>query len=174
MDELAVQELLAEQAIRRVLTQYCRGVDRADEELIRNCYHEDATDERGWFRGRGWEFASLIAEDHRDSRRPTLHLLANVTCEIRGRTAQVEAYTFALSTTPDEEGPVQAFAGRYLDRFECREGDWRIAHRVVVRDWHAALSRQAGVGFLRDLGDQLRGRPDPDDPSYRLFEEPPA
>ena len=26
-------------------------------------------------------------------------------------------------------------ADRYLDDWRCRDGEWRILHRVVVRDW---------------------------------------
>jgi hypothetical protein len=26
-------------------------------------------------------------------------------------------------------------AVRYVDRMECRSGDWRIAHRKLVLDW---------------------------------------
>jgi hypothetical protein len=169
VDEAAVQALLDERAIHRVLVRYCRGVDRADEALLRDAYHEDARDQRGWFDGTGWEFARVITGDFRRHGRASLHLLTNATIEVTGDEARSESYTLALSTAPDGTGPVQAFAGRYLDRFARRDGEWRIAHRTVVRDWHADLERVEGAPFLRDLGDQLRGAFAPDDASCALF-----
>lgn len=169
MDEVALQALLDERAIHSVLSRYCRGIDRADEALIRAAYHEDARDQRGWFDGTGWEFARVITEDFRRHGRASLHLLTNVVVELDGAEARSESYTLALSSAPDGTGPVQVFAGRYLDRFSHRDGAWRIAHRRVVRDWNAAVERVEGAPFLRDLGDQLRGSFAPDDPSYALF-----
>lgn len=163
-----LSEVLAEHEIRRALLRYCRGIDRADEDLIKSAYHEDSRDERGWFNGSGWEFARVIADDLRGRGRDSTHLLSNVLCAIEGSEANVESYTLALSSSPDEVGPIQLFAGRYLDLFEQRDGHWRIAHRRVVRDWNAALEREANAPFLRDLGDQLRGTTHPEDPSYGL------
>ena len=39
--------LLARQEILEVLARYARGVDRADGELLRSCYHEGAMEEHG-------------------------------------------------------------------------------------------------------------------------------
>ena len=30
---------------------------------------------------------------------------------------------------------METFGGRYVDRFERRSGDWKIAHRIVVHEW---------------------------------------
>ena len=30
---------------------------------------------------------------------------------------------------------LETFGGRYVDRFERRDGEWRIAHRTVFRTW---------------------------------------
>ena len=38
---------LAENAIRRTLYRYCRGIDRRGFELVRACYHSDALDDHG-------------------------------------------------------------------------------------------------------------------------------
>ena len=54
----ALQRLLDEQAIRRLLVDYCRGVDRGDEALVASVYHPDATDDHGRFKGTGLDFAA--------------------------------------------------------------------------------------------------------------------
>ena len=166
MDEGALQALLDENAIRAAMARYARGVDRGDEELIRSVYHEDSRDERGWFNGSGWEFARVIAEELRERDRNAIHLITNIQVELEGATAKVESYTLALSSARDETGPVQTFAGRYLDRFDLKDGEWRISRRVVVREFTAALERQAVTGYFRDMGEQNRGAFAPDDVSY--------
>ena len=30
---------------------------------------------------------------------------------------------------------LETFGGRYVDRFERRDGEWRIAHRNLVHEW---------------------------------------
>ncbi len=30
---------------------------------------------------------------------------------------------------------LETFGGRYVDRFERRDGEWKIAHRTVVHEW---------------------------------------
>src|SRR5262245_17777267 len=53
VDAPAVRVLLDKQAIQEVLARYCRGVDRADLELLRSVYHPDAIDNHGTFNGNG-------------------------------------------------------------------------------------------------------------------------
>ncbi|MHC3127370.1 hypothetical protein OB03_08775, partial [Brevundimonas sp. GN22] len=42
-----IQALLDKQAITEVIHQYLRGADRADAELIGQCYHPDAWEDHG-------------------------------------------------------------------------------------------------------------------------------
>lgn len=46
-----MERLAAESDIRNCLLRYARGVDRLDMELVRACYHPDATDSHGSFSG---------------------------------------------------------------------------------------------------------------------------
>ncbi|HZP29475.1 MAG TPA: nuclear transport factor 2 family protein, partial [Acidimicrobiia bacterium] len=57
-DDLAA--LLAERAVRTVVLRYCRGVDRMDRDLVRSCYHADATDDHGSFSGTVDEFLEWV------------------------------------------------------------------------------------------------------------------
>ncbi|HXW08993.1 MAG TPA: nuclear transport factor 2 family protein, partial [Steroidobacteraceae bacterium] len=42
-----LERLLARDGIHEVLARYARGVDRADAELLKSCYHADAIEEHG-------------------------------------------------------------------------------------------------------------------------------
>lgn len=48
----SLQELVDKRALAEVVMRYCRGVDRADEELIVSCFHPDAVDEHGAYSDR--------------------------------------------------------------------------------------------------------------------------
>jgi hypothetical protein len=56
----SLRELLDREAIRTVLYDYCRAVDRGDAELMKSCYHADGTDDHGFFSGGGWDFADYV------------------------------------------------------------------------------------------------------------------
>src|SRR5690606_34766002 len=52
----AIQEMLDRESIRNVVWRLCRAMDRADIELFRSCYHEDAWDDHGYYKGPVSEF----------------------------------------------------------------------------------------------------------------------
>ena len=63
---------------------------------------------------------------------------------------------------PDHE--MFVMAGRYLDRLERRDGEWRILRRQVVTDWNAShpSSQILDEGMhrtLRPIGEWGRGDP---------------
>ena len=62
-------------------------------------------------------------------------------------------------------------AGRYLDRFEERDDEWRIARRKVVVDWFREYD-DAGDWDAGPLGNsQIKpGGRYPDDDSYSLLD----
>lgn len=137
MDGLEI--LLAERAIRQVILTYCRGVDRADSDLIRSCYHPGAQDAHGSFHGDGDAFADYIVVLVKDRFESTVHTVHNCTIQFDGDSgAHVETYFVAYhlgKQEPSGEAVFRIFAGRYVDRFELRDASWKITSRVVVRDW---------------------------------------
>jgi hypothetical protein len=46
-----LDRLADQQEVRDVIYRYCRGIDRRDYDLVRACYHADATDDHGDYRG---------------------------------------------------------------------------------------------------------------------------
>lgn len=143
----SVRRLLDRQAIWDCLMRYSRGVDRLDRELLLSVYHEDAVDDHGMFVGTREEFADWVVGMHGATHFSHQHCLFNHSCELDGDVAHAETY-YMFAGMNRSGAPLSMSGGRYLDRFERRDGIWAIAARVCVRDW-APLDSQ----------------PDPEDPS---------
>lgn len=129
-----LQRLVDEADIRRVLGRYARAIDRLDWELLRSCYHPDAVDEHGSFRGTVDEFVPWVQERLAEYDW-TKHFLGNQLIELDGDTAWSETYCLAFHRVPaaDGRGPLDRLINvRYVDRLERRDGEWRIAHRLTV------------------------------------------
>ena len=136
MDEVA--RLVTEAEIRRVVARYCRGIDRMDRALVRSCYHDDARDVHGSFDGGVDEYLDWVWRllEKYDA---TAHYVANQLVEIDEASpdrARVETYGVAVHRAATGEPHLNLTTGfRYVDRFERRDGEWRIARRVAVTDW---------------------------------------
>jgi len=86
---------------------------------------------------------------------------------LSGDVADCESYYEALMVNYEQDVAVVArFQGRYIDRFERREGQWKIARRVVLREWQQE-ERIAGLKPPSSKAPPLRSR---DDLSYRRLE----
>ena len=163
----AARRLADEAAILAAVHRYCRGVDRADAELTRSAYHPDATDDHGAFKGPAHEFAERVNAAHAARWSSTMHVVSNHSVVIDGEAADAETYVIAYLRRIDGSG-LDVVGGRYLDRFERRDGHWRIARRVYVCEWSVAWP----IGHsLIDAGTYVQGRRDGDDPSYTGFLE---
>lgn len=133
----AHEAIVARLAIERCLLDYCRGIDRCDADLVASIYHPDATDDHGSFVGLGTDFARLATSKLRGHAIATTHFCNPPHVVFTSATtAEVETQVLAWHRCRDEDGEyLEKFCGRYFDRFECRDGDWRIAHRALTHDW---------------------------------------
>lgn len=166
----AVQSLLDKQDITEVLMRYSRGADRADTDLIRDCYHPDATEDHGGvFKGRAMDYIDVIAPQL-----PKLavisHAVSNILIELNGDFADVEAYitTFCRMKKDGEKFDTLTLA-RTIDRFERRAGRWRIAARRLTWEWqHEMPMRETwGRGLMApDPAVLVRGGKKPHDRLY--------
>jgi hypothetical protein len=134
----ALQELLDKQACVELVYRLARAIDRCDEALLRSLFHADATDDHGGFHGPASRFVDWVLPVLAGMRR-TQHCICNVLIEVNGDTALGESYFMAHHVLPQPSGPdtYMVAAGRYLDRFERRAGEWRFAHRQACYDWNA-------------------------------------
>jgi hypothetical protein len=148
MQDDDIRELLRWHQIYKTLARYCRGADRGDVELMKSAYHPDAEEQHGPFSGSGHAFCDFAGQftlgqlDWSGGLKASSHFLSNITVESLGPdAAKVESYFF-LSMRHEKSGtPINAIMlGRYLDRFENRDGAWLIAGRSVVLDQYFELS----------------------------------
>lgn len=126
--------LLDKEAIQDCLSRYARGVDRADETALRSAYWPDATDCHGAWRGSASGFIDQALTHLRRGGRG-VHHISNILIELHGDRAAVESSFMALQSTATAPTKATFLCGRYLDHFERRAGEWRIAERTVVYDW---------------------------------------
>jgi len=142
-----VDRLLSRVAISEVQARFCHGVDRCDVEMLKDAYWPDGTEDHGVFVGGSMEFCEFIVEFLLRNHRKTSHYIQNMLIEFEGSDdARVETYGLhyeesAVTTTASLSG------GRYIDRFQRRNGVWRILHRVYVFDWIQPMTRPTDEAF---------------------------
>ena len=162
-DLARLRRLADQQEIRDVVYRYCRGIDRRDFDLVRNCYHSDATDDHGDFRGGVDDFIAYVQRTIVRFER-TLHFIGNMLIEPVGDAARVESYAVAYHRIPASSSkPARDFVTgfRYVDDFERRAGEWRIAARVVAAEWSRV--DPVGAGGWVPSADATVGRADQGD-----------
>jgi hypothetical protein len=170
-----LEELHARTEINDVLLRYCRAVDRSDWDLLRTVYHPDAYDDHGVFKGSVEEFIAYDIE-RREHIEHSVHMISNVQIEFRGTTeAVVETYCLALQRfgrgadvvrDGNAAARIQAIC-RYVDRFEERNGAWKIAHRTMVTGDLIIEQVSEPVTFS---GERVVQRPDTSDFLYEVLE----
>ena len=167
MDRDAYLDLIiAKDQIREVIHQVARGTDRLDPDLIAGGYWPDGFDDHNSFRGGPVEFAAWVLQvlPHFAA---THHFLGQCRIEIEGDVAHVETYCDAHHVgLPDAEGEVldMVLGLRYVDRFERREGQWRISKRVCAFDWSYYVKAERTWPFDEDF---TVGQRDRSDVTYR-------
>lgn len=124
--------------IRAALLRYTRGVDRHDRALMLSAYWPEAYDEHGVAEGEAADFVDWALGWHSEFQTKHQHIIANCTIELDGDTAHGE--TYYVFWGQNNQGPPTLAFGRYVDRFERRGGEWRIAHRVCVNEYSGAFT----------------------------------
>lgn len=129
-------ELADREAIKECLYRYARGVDRLDADMVRSAYWPDVVDTHLDFHGNAeefiaWAFPAMSGMDQ------TMHMVANVLITFQGADkADVESYFYGYHRISIEGQKMDVIgAGRYIDRFEKRDDEWRIIERLVLTDW---------------------------------------
>jgi hypothetical protein len=173
ISEARLEQALSKLEIQETLMRYGRGVDRADEALLKSCYHEDAIEEHGSTYA-GPAHSYIEGAVGRIRQMGTMaHYICNVHIDLQGDLAYVEAYvlTFVRFTRDGEDWDTLT-GGRICDRFERRDGAWRIAHRKMVFDWNRDAPSREGwcLGMFKPDDPRMNfGVKSPDDLSYQRF-----
>jgi len=168
---MTLDELTARAEIHDVLMRYCRGLDRVDMSLVRGAFHKDAYikfPESLHVGGTEGFFQFLTAEMPRFTR--TMHFLGNIFIEFDGpKIAYVETYLNADHQGSERHHWKDNYVklwGRYLDRFELRDGVWLIAQRQLLVDW---MFKYPLEGWFDDHPDASVGMRDGTDPTLRRY-----
>jgi hypothetical protein len=161
-----LERLIDRQDILDCLTRFSRGLDRFDREVFLSAFHPDATIAAGSFVGGPVELYDWASKMHDQGQTATHHSLLNHTCDIDGDVAHTETYYLFAARNRDETNWLAG--GRYLDRFERRHGEWKIALRTNVIEWSGMLPTMP-IPFSDVPGIELNGVPSRDktDPSYQ-------
>ena len=147
------------------LARHARGCDRHDDDLITAAYVPDAVDEHGHATNRGDEYATWVNAAHAATSQVHTHNITTHSCEIDGDMAHCDSYVIVVLLGADGR-TAQFISGRYLDRLERRDGEWRLAlRRSTVEVMFTADARVLSSGFFTDQG-YVRGTRDRTDPSY--------
>jgi ketosteroid isomerase-like protein len=167
------------QAIHDVIVRYCRGVDRSDPDLVLASFHDDAIDNHF---GVVLPFREAIGtlkaarSGSAPSKTRSMHNICNVLVDVDGDVARCETYVTVIVRIPHEGKEIDwTHAGRYVDRFERRNGEWRIAYRTVVYDlerFDEVMPPPAGLSQTRYLDNAVRGQRGTGDFSYQILNPP--
>lgn len=189
MSEQQLAELLDRQAISDVIMTYARAVDRLDEDLLRTVFHSDSQHAHGFegpssdpglpskpgapgdFVAFAFEILGTMTHTH--------HQLGNIFIDVDGEDAYAETYFSAYHRMRAKGDPLAAenafdtemdwlVGGRYIDRFQRREGVWKISHRTGITDW-IRFEAPSAQGFA-DIPAEMRGQREGKDLVFRSRE----
>ncbi|WP_326523677.1 nuclear transport factor 2 family protein [Sphingomonas sp.] len=166
-----IQALLDKQAITDVINLYLRGADRAEIALIADAYHPDAIEDHGGvYNGPASDYVALMAKMLPRGGIMN-HLATNIVIELDGDVAHAEHYILAFARMKEKGGEKfdTLTLARAIDRFERRDGQWKIAHRRLAWEWNHEMpfAESWGRGMMFPDGTELvRGAKHPADVLY--------
>ena len=165
--------------IQELLYRYAHAVDRKDWDGVRAVYHPDAYDDHGNYKGNVDGFVENLKKRHAFIEQ-SMHCVTNCIIEFDGSdSALVESYYLTYQRVLPEAGDVRrnylcretltdadavqgTAIGRFVDRVERRNGEWRIARRTVVFEVYRGDPTLPGGGLKphwtvsrRDGGDPV-------------------
>jgi hypothetical protein len=161
-----VQYLKDRAAILDCIALHARGHDRHDVGMLTDAYHHDGVDEHGFAINPGPEYAEWANAAHSAGSLLHTHNITTHTCEIEGNEAHCESYVLVVLLNNDGQ-TARMISGRYVDRLEKRDGEWRIAlRRTTVDVLLAGDAAILNVPLFKDQG-YTKGMRDRSDISYQ-------
>lgn len=145
-DELLhdLAEMRAEREIRNTILRYMRAADRKDFDLMASVYHDDAIEDHGPLQGSPRDLIAWVRKRH-ETIDQAMHHIGNCLIEFDGpERAYAETYCIIIqhertgtkALRSGEMAMMRTMMGvRYVDRFEKRARQWKIARRILVTEW---------------------------------------
>lgn len=166
--DVEVEELLARESLRRLVTAYSRAVDRRDFALLRSLYHDDAQEEHGEMFSGGPDAYVAFVEKSLSAYEAGTHYVVNMSFEVDGDKAEGEVYKINYHRTHAPDAYDIVTGSRSLDRYARSKGEWRFLSRSITLDW--ARKQAVDPDAYKDFAaGSPPGRPGPDDLSYKLL-----
>ncbi|MEP0189249.1 MAG: nuclear transport factor 2 family protein [Erythrobacter sp.] len=162
------------EAIRDVIAAYAHALDRRRWKMMGKLFHEDAQFQFGSVLG-DWRSFVDQASAILSACEQTQHQLGQVIFGFENdHICHTETYLTATHVIPAGYPIPDVFpdrgrryhviiAGRYVDRFEKRGGEWRIAQRTGLYDWREC--REIDNEGMTDPPEGSFGSHDENDPS---------
>jgi SnoaL-like domain len=164
--EARLDALLDKQDIAECLTRFSRGMDRFDRDCYLSAFWPDAEMAAGPFVGSAADCWDWAVPMHEAGQIVTHHSLLNNTLDMQGDTAHSETYYLFVARNRDES--LWMAGGRYIDRLEKRDGEWRIALRTNVIEWGCLPpAMPLPFGDVPDIAVNGVSARDSSDPSYQ-------
>ncbi len=164
--ERKIQYLTDRQEILDCVTRNSRGNDRFDAALTASSYHADGIHEIARNQIPGPHYGEHANQSHAAMCEQNLHHVTNHSCEIDGDVAHAETYVIGLFLDKGCQSS-RILSGRYLDRLEKRDGEWRIVVRRATVE--VILEGTVAMFHLPAFTERgyLKGGRDKSDPSYQ-------
>jgi hypothetical protein len=171
LDELltTVRYLKDRQDILDCIVRESNARDRQDVDAINACWWPEGVDEHGAVITGAADYAERANMGHRMMFDATAHSITNHLCEIDGNTANCQSYVVGGLSWKDTTTTTIGI-GRYLDRLEKRDGEWRL----LVRKCTIEMTSDTDGSWIRseNVKGFLRPRWDGKDPQYDTPYEP--
>ena len=130
---------------------------------IMSAFHDDAAIVSGLVNGSARDFSEEIGVTIDKTLSCVAHTVTNHWIEVDGDVAVGESYVIAYQNIIVDTPEDVITGGRYVDRYERRQGVLKIAHRTFVLDW--TTSSQAknlmGSGMFEGMTTGSRSKADP-------------
>ncbi|EJU12831.1 hypothetical protein LH128_11838 [Sphingomonas sp. LH128] len=150
--------------IREALAEYFRALGAGDAARAAGLFLPDAHEHHGPVSGPAHDLTGQFVANATSMYSATVRHVLDAKVDVAGDTALSEAGWFNILQQGDRDC---FYAGRYLDRWQRYDDDWRIAARVAVVDWWR-VDRRGDIPFYEGAEAILRfaGR-GLDDPEIR-------
>ncbi len=154
-DKIEIMELSA---------SYMRGLDRADGSVQKSVFWDDAWLEYGTYNGGPDNFVAFC-QQALATHAANHHFLGQIQIELVGNEAFGEVYYQAYHRIKNTAGEDRDLfiSGRYVDRYEKRNSEWKIAYRSELVDW---VREDAACDAWFSGSKMILGARKPTDPLY--------
>ena len=125
-----LENLLAVRAIEQAVIGFARAMDAHDWETLRAILSDDVVAEMGTGRLEGPQAIIDLIRSYLDRCGTTQHLIGNIVVTVDGDRATSRAYVHDSHLPPDNASEVFFTLGDYHDRWERRDGCWRLVERI--------------------------------------------